>query len=299
MTRIDASFLASFWTLAGPTDPMAGMSVSTVSLEERADAAAEAGFSGFAFIDTDLAALRETRTWKDIRGVLASRGLAFIEVELVTNWFAMGELKARSDEVRDFLFEAAQELGADHLKIIGDFSDICPVAEMVDSFGALCAKAAGAGTRVAIELTPLTNLWSLDQGLDLIGDSGASNAGLLLDVWHIARAGIPYEEIGKVPADLIYGIELDDADLEVRGTLREDTLRNRRLPGEGELKPARFIAEVHKAGYLGPYGIEILSDAHRKLPVREQARLAIASARGEIEKAERMLSDGQATMPRS
>jgi len=286
VNRIKPEFLASFWTLAGSSHPLTSQGISIVPLEERVEAAAAAGYVGFAFSETDLAAVLKTRSYDQIRTLFKANGLDFIQLELITDWFAEGERKSQSDVIRDQLLEAAAELGADHVKVIGDLANQYPVEGMAESFAALCARAASAGTKIAIELTPLTNLFSPEQGIRLIRESGVSNGGLLLDVWHMGRAHIPFATLADIPAELIYAVELDDADLEVRGTLMEDTMNNRRLPGEGELEPARLIAAVHRAGYRLPYGIEIVSDAHRKLSAHEQARVAIETSRAQMKVAE-------------
>jgi sugar phosphate isomerase/epimerase len=289
VAAIDAQFVASFWTLSGPSHPLTSQGVNVVSFEERVEAAAEAGYMGMGFIETDLAAVHATRSYAEIRKRLESAGLGFVQLELITNWFADGDFKAQSDTVREQLFEASAELGADHIKIVGDLAFQHPVEEMAESFGDLCAGARQAGARIAIELTPLTNLSTPEQGLRLIRESGASNGGLLLDVWHMGRAHIPFESLADLPGEYIYSIELDDADRDVRGTLMEDTMNNRRLPGEGDLEPAKLIAAVHKAGFRSPYAIEMVSEAHRALPVREQARVAIETARAQMKVAERYL----------
>lgn len=293
MGSIEPTFLASFWTIAGPSHPLTCQGVSVASFEERVEAAAAAGYVGLGFLDTDLAAITDRAQWpyRAIRRRLEQSGLDFVELEVLTNWFASGEERKASDSTRAQLLEAATELGANHIKVVGDFTDICPVSKMADSFAALCEDAAKAGTTIAIELTPLTNLSSPEQGLDLIRASSASNAGLLLDVWQIGRANICFESLAAIPSELIVGVELSDADAQVRGSLMEDTMRHRRLPGEGVLEPARLVAAVHEAGYRNPYGIEIISDAHRALPVREQARVAIASAREQIRLADRHIAE--------
>jgi sugar phosphate isomerase/epimerase len=43
------------------------------------------------------------------------------------------------------------------------------------------------------------------------------------------------------------------------------------LPGEGGLNPKAFIRGVRSAGYQGPWGVEILSETFRKLPLAEMA----------------------------
>jgi len=280
---MEPRFVACFWTLAGNSHPFTSGGVSELPLEVRADAAAEAGFWGFSFIDTDLASVRKHLKYSEIRQIFESRGLGFIEIELITDWFATGERRAASDRIRGQLLEAAAELGTHHIKVVGDLAHQFPRAQMVDSFGQLCVDAEKAGTKIAIELTPLTNLTTPEQGIDLVRASGASNAGLCLDVWHMGRAGIPLESLDQIPRELIISIELDDADLEIRGTLLEDTVNHRRLCGEGQLEPARLIAAMRRAGYGGAYGIEILSDAHRALPVKDAARAAIRSARAQFD----------------
>jgi sugar phosphate isomerase/epimerase len=289
MAAIDAQFVASFWTLSGASHPLTCQGINLVPFEERIEAATEAGYIGMGFIETDLAAIHETRSYPAIRKQLEGSGLGFVQLELITNWFASGDLKARSDAVREQLFEAAAELGADHIKIVGDLAHQHPLQEMVDSFGDLCERARQAGARIAIELTPLTNLSTPEQGLRLIRESGVINGGLLLDVWHMGRAHIPFGSLAEIPGEYIYSIELDDADHEIRGTLMEDTMRHRRLPGDGDLEPARLIAAVHKAGFRSPYAIEMVSDAHRELSVREQARVAIEAARDQVRAAEQYL----------
>lgn len=282
---MEPEFVASFWTLAGNSHPRECNGISVLPLEVRAEAAAAAGFRGFSFVNTDLAAVREIPRWQqysDIRRLLDSLDLRFVELELITDWFTTGQRKIASDKVRDLLFEAAVELGAHHIKVIGDLGSQCPLAQMVDGFGAMCRAAEKTGAKIGIELTPLTNLFTPEQGLNLVRASGASNAGLFLDVWHMGRAGIPLDSLDQIPANMIIGIELDDADLEVCGTLMHDTMTHRRLPGQGKLEPARLIAAVNRAGYRGFYGVEIVSDEHRARPVEEAARVAIQTARSQF-----------------
>ena len=60
--------------------------------------------------------------------------------------------------------------------------------------------------------------------------------------------------------EYVFVVELDDADEQVVGTLWEDTLDHRRLPGEGAFDVPAFIAAVHRAGYRGHWGVEIISE---------------------------------------
>ena len=98
------------------------------------------------------------------------------------------------------------------------------------------------------------------------------NGFLLIDIWHLARGAIDYKEIGKIPQRFIGSIEVDDADKEVAGSLWDDTIFRRRLPGEGVLDVPAFLKAVLSAGYKGPWGVEILSETFRRLPLAEMAK---------------------------
>ena len=91
-------------------------------------------------------------------------------------------------------------------------------------------------------------------------------------------SSVPERPWTSCPASLdahqIFGVELNDADAEIRGSLFEDTRDNRRLCGQGDQDVAGFINTMKSIGFDGPWGVEILSDEHRALPVQEALRAA-------------------------
>ncbi|MGI3201002.1 sugar phosphate isomerase/epimerase family protein [Streptomyces sp. GLT-R25] len=147
-----------------------------------------------------------------------------------------------------------------------------------EEFAALAAQADGVGARLAIEFLPWSNLKTVHDGLRLVETAGHPAGGLIIDVWHTERAHTPPADLASVPASRIVGVELNDADSEVIGTLFEDTVRRRRLCGEGSFDLTGIISALRTAGWTGPWGVEILSDAHRALPVREAAEAAYRTA---------------------
>jgi sugar phosphate isomerase/epimerase len=72
-----------------------------------------------------------------------------------------------------------------------------------------------------------------------------------------------------VPPEYLFAVEVNDARAEVVGSLFEDTINNREYCGEGDLDVPAFIRAVDRIGFEGPWGVEIISDAHRSLPVAE------------------------------
>ncbi len=82
-----------------------------------------------------------------------------------------------------------------------------------------------------------------------------------------------------MPLHRIIGVELDDADEHVVGTLFEDTVHRRRYCGEGAFDLTGMVAALRTAGWTGPWGVEILSDEHRAVPVEAALARAADSAR--------------------
>ena len=152
----------------------------------------------------------------------------------------------------------------------------------VAEFAALAEDAGQAGTRVGLEFLPWSNIPTVHDGLRLVEDAGHDAGGLVIDVWHTERAGTPPAELAAVPLRHIVGVELSDAADQV-GTLFEDTANRRRLCGEGAFDLQGCIKALRAAGWTGPWGVEILSEAFRRLPVREAAAAAFATAEAQLE----------------
>jgi sugar phosphate isomerase/epimerase len=74
-------------------------------------------------------------------------------------------------------------------------------------------------------------------------------------------------------------VHLADDDAQVVGTLLEDTISRRRVPGEGALPLVDFIRTLEAVGAGVEVAVEVLSDEQRALPAREAARRAADGAR--------------------
>ena len=95
--------------------------------------------------------------------------------------------------------------------------------------------------------------------------------------------------LAAIPAHLIAAVELDDAAAQPVGSLWEDTIDKRRLPGQGDLDVPGFINAVRSAGWSGPWGVEILSDEYRKRPLAEATAEAYEATMAQFEIADRLL----------
>jgi sugar phosphate isomerase/epimerase len=283
----DQDLLATCWTTAGDAAPLRGDERSPLPLRERVEAAAAAGFRGIGLLHIDLVAAEREHGLAGIRSLLDDNGLVHVELELLTDWWTDGPRRHRSDAVRGKLLEAAQALGARHVKVGPDVSgEPWDYDRWVAEFAALAGDARQAGTRIGLEFLPWSNIPTVHDGLRLVRDAGHDAGGLIIDVWHTERAGTPPAELAAVPLGHIVGVELSDADADQVGTLFEDTANRRRLCGEGAFDLQGCIRALRAAGWTGPWGVEILSEAFRRLPVREAAAAAFATAAAQLELAD-------------
>lgn len=278
--------LASYWTIAGDTFPTAPSEISPVPFAERVEAAAAAGFTGIGLVHADLTHVAGTIGLAEMRRILDGCGIRHVELEFIQSWFADGELGRQADVVRRDLFGAAEALGARDVKIAPEYDvETIDIDHMAEAFADVCRQGREAGTAVAIEVMPFSNVATLATGRAIVERAGAANGGLLLDIWHVVRGGIPYAEVAALPPGMIVSVELDDAAAEPVGSLFEDTIHHRLLCGEGAFDVPGFIAAVEAAGYDGPYGVEIISAVERALPVAEAARRALDTTRAQLVRA--------------
>ncbi|MFF5303572.1 sugar phosphate isomerase/epimerase family protein [Streptomyces sp. NPDC013161] len=272
-------FLATCWTTAGNAAPDEADQRSPLNLRDRVEAARDAGFTAFGLLYTDLVEAEREYGIAGIRSLFEDNGISHVELELLTDWWADGPRRAASDTVRVGMLRAIEALGARTFKIGPDVADEPWELDVwAKEFAVLAAQADGVGARLGVEPLPWSNLRTVHDGLRLVEAAGHPAGGLIIDVWHTERAHTPPAELADVPGARIVGVELNDAHSEVVGTLFEDTVHRRLLCGEGSFDLSGIIAALRTAGFRGPWGVEILSDAHRALPVREAAAAAYRSA---------------------
>ena len=272
--------LATCWSSAGDAASDRADLRSPLPLRERIEAASAAGFRGFGLLYADLPAAEEAHGLNGIRTMLDDNGIVHLELEGIPYWWDDGPRRPESDRIRHALLTAAEALGARHIKVNPDGDD-APwnpdhwAAELAE----LAAQAEDVGTRLGLEFFPWSNVKTLHDGLRLVEATGHDAAGVVIDVWHVERAHTPVADLASVPLHRIVGVELNDADPEVVGTLYEDTVNRRRYCGEGSFDLPGIVAALRTAGWNGPWGVEILSEEHRSLPVRDALARAAEGAR--------------------
>lgn len=266
--------MAAYWTLAGGASPLAQPHVSPIDFVEKVKAAARAGFRGLGFWHTDLKHLLNRWSAQELRRILDDHGIAHVEMEFLTGWFAEGAERAESDRYRQLLLETGGVLGARHLKI-GDLSQRpIPPGYVVECFAEICREAAREGMQVGIELMPFSAFNSLPELLQLVESADQPNGGLLLDFWHLQKLDIAACSIARIDPRKIVAIELSDGFIRSMPDLVREATERRQLCGEGEWDVRAFVRDVTQMGYEGLWSVEIMSEELRRVPIAQMAQRA-------------------------
>jgi len=272
--------VATAWSSAGDVFPTDSPAISPVPIAERIAAIADAGFCGFGLVADDLRVVRDDIGFGALHDLISAAGLVHTEIELLERWWIPRGQAGNTYDVRELLFEAADVLGPSFIKIGSEngppVSDPLALAEPLRD---LAEQAAAHGTRVAIETMPFSAISTVPMGAEIIAAAAHPAAGLLVDAWHVFRAETSLDELrATLRPEMIFGVELDDAAVEVVGTLFEDTVDRRLLCGDGCFDLSGLVATLRELGFSGPWGVEILSTSFRKLPVDHGLKIAAGSA---------------------
>ena len=132
---------------------------------------------------------------------------------------------------------------------------------LVDAFGALCRRAASEGLRCDLEFIPVFGVPDLKTAWAIVDGAGATNSGLVLDLWHYMRGGRDDQLLASIPGDRITAVQLCDAtaELPLGMPLVEDGLNNRRVPGEGDFPVDEVVEVLRTSGGLNNVGLEVFS----------------------------------------
>jgi sugar phosphate isomerase/epimerase len=270
----NTDLVALYWTTSGPVDVHTGREWSLFDLEDRCAQAARAGFTGIGLWHADLEHVLETRALADLAALLDDHGLRYLELEFLMDWFLdpSDDRRKAGDRVRALLWEAAAALPQTHHVKVGNIPGTpCELDRLIESYAELCADAAEHHeARIVYEfMPPDVNVHDLETALALVEGADAANGGLAIDTWHLGKLDVQLDDLRRVPARHIGWVELSDGPWESMPDLVEETINHRELPGEGEFPIADYVAAIREAGYDGPWGVEVLSQKLRNLPIEQ------------------------------
>lgn len=184
------------------------------------------------------------------------------------------------DVSTDDCLRICNELGLNAICAVGAFQrGQVAMSALIEGFADFCSRAATAGLRVDLEFVPMWGVATLEDAWTIVRESGAENAGILLDMWHFFRGDPDMELLRSLPEGSISAVQLTDAAASLEGNdLFDDCLHYRRLPDQGEL-PVREVMEILRdKGGVRSVGPEVFSDELDRLDPREAALRTAASS---------------------
>ena len=260
-----------YWTTSGPVEVHVGREWSLFDLRDRCEQAARVGFSGIGLWHADLEHVLETRTLREVRQLFDDNGLRHLELEFLGDWFLDpgDERRTTSDERRALLFGAAAELPAHHIKVGNIMGTECELPVIIESFAELCADAARyTDAKIVYEFMPYdVQVNDVDRALEVVEGADAPNGALAFDTWHLGKLQLDPDELRRIPSRFLGWVELCDGPYEYAEDRLDEVINRRKLPGEGEFPVAEYVAVFRELGYDGPWGVEILSEELRSLPI--------------------------------
>jgi sugar phosphate isomerase/epimerase len=276
-----------YWTTSGPVEVHFGREWSLFDLSERCEHAARVGFRGIGIWHADLEHMLEKRTLKEIREVLDEYGMTDLELEFLGDWFLDpgDERRQASDERRALLFGAAAELPAHHIKVGNIMGTECELERIVEGFGELCADAARVtDAKIVYEFMPYDlQVNDIDTALAVVEGADAPNGGLAFDTWHLGKLRLEPDDLRRFPSRSIGWVEISDGGYEYHEDRLDEVINRRQLPGEGEFRIPEYVAVLRELGYEGPWGVEILSEELRNLPIEQIFDRAYETTSAQVE----------------
>jgi sugar phosphate isomerase/epimerase len=76
-------------------------------------------------------------------------------------------------------------------------------------------------------------------------------------------------DLARIPGNKVFVVELSDAPAPQSDDLFLDTIHHRVMCGSGTFDVQGFVETLQSIGFTGPWGVEIISDVHRRRPLHE------------------------------
>lgn len=260
-------------------------------IDDRIAAAAAAGFDGIGLFALDVERLQHEGVGLErLAELLDEHGVCLCDIEVAKGW-AGGPDEELGARIEAIAYDLADRFASRCLQAVG--AEAGDRGDAGRAFAALCDRAADHGLEVALEPLPYTTVPDLAAALEVVERAGRPNGGVCLDIWHHTRVGDDRARIAALGPDLIKNVQMDDGPLAPASAdladYKDDCLRNRVPPGEGEMDAVGFAVAVLSAGSTVPWSVEVCDMSVWGRPAEPHARrcadamrAVLAAARAEV-----------------
>ncbi|WP_420453276.1 sugar phosphate isomerase/epimerase family protein [Ilumatobacter sp.] len=228
-------------------------------LDDRIALAAGAGFAGVGLFAGELRRVVDDGfDLRELHELLDVHDVAFAEVEVLAGWGA-ARPTAEYRAFEAFVWELVDEFEVPYVQAIGPV-DGTP-ADAAVAFGALCDRALDHGALVGLEFLPFTNVVDAADALAIVEGADRPNGGVCVDVWHHARGADDLDLIRRLPPASIVAVQMSDGSIApTLDDYKQDCLRHRVPPGEGEFDVEAFVSLLVEVGVDVPWDLEVCDD---------------------------------------
>lgn len=230
--------------------------IGEVPLQERFAAARGAGFVQVGLSCRWMKAWLEEHSLDELDTLLAEYGLVVGELE------AVRVMQAEADPLEDVAALLAERYRPVRLQAVGPYDGT--VEEAAARAARVADRFAQWGVEVVLEPLPFTNMKTPADSVEICRLAHRPNLSICMDVWHLYRNRLPLSHLDDC-WEYITSLQLNDGTVESEypDDLREDCLRNRRIPGQGEFDLVGLLASglQHRSDLT--YSIEVIETGLR------------------------------------
>jgi len=259
----------------GPEDlVLCAGTLAKASFRERVDAAVAGGYRGLSLFPSDVRRARaEGLDDATMRGLLEENGLGVAELDPLMSWLpgvdpGAGPFATTENEC----YEIARSIGGRGINCVVFSPEPIEQDVVVESFAALCDRAAEHGLLIHLEFMPWTQIATVLDALTIVEAADRPNGGIMLDTWHHFRGPLTNATLAeRVPIEKILAVQLNDAPAQAEENVVEETLNRRRVPGDGDIDLPEVLRILRDGGSPAPLGIEVFCEDLFALPPGEAA----------------------------
>ncbi|HXY93012.1 MAG TPA: sugar phosphate isomerase/epimerase [Acidimicrobiia bacterium] len=227
------------------------------------EAAVAGGYAGLSLWppETYAPALARGATPARLRSMLDDAGVLAYEVDALVTWAGPndpGEPYLRAAP-RAFVLETAVALGARQANaiVVGERGTSLDV--IADAVDRMCAEAATAGVRVAIEFARGALVRTLDDALAVRARLPHRDVGVTVDAWQLHWGPSTIRDLATVAGAAVFSVQLDDAPAVRPDDFARATYEGRLVPGEGAADLVGLLQTLDAIGYTGPVTVEAIN----------------------------------------
>jgi len=253
--------------------------IKPAPLMEKIDIAGTTGYTGIELWHDDIDDyVAQGGTLADIRKALGDNGLTVVTTIFLKGWWdTTGEVRRRALDECKRRMEIAAALNARHC-VAGPPLGMIDIDEGARCYRDLLQTGQSIGVLPAAEYLGFSAEFNtIDKAGDLITRSGAPEATIVHDPFHIFRGGGSIETVSTLQPQQIAVFHFNDAPTFPPRELQLDP--DRVMPGDGHLDLRRLLTLLKQTGYTGWVSLELFNRDWWQRNPRETARIGLERMR--------------------